>query len=156
MTPLYDRHGPASVTHPAHSERPSVEACSSLGLQDTIQSISFDYTVRLRHPIGRRAVIDAGTPYDGVTPIIYPSARPWVQHRLERRYATRESLEECRDTPADILAEKYSTQATPAREARQGSCRQRAQVRSPRGQGRVLRRLQTARRRQSPGVGRQL
>lgn len=68
---------------------------------------SFLRQVPLRHPIGRRAVIDASLIDSDQMPMVYPALDPAVQHRLQRRYAGPAALDECRDIPPGVLGEKY-------------------------------------------------
>jgi hypothetical protein len=68
---------------------------------------AFTQVVHLRHPVGRRAVIDAGSAYDPAAPFVYRALDAEVRHALERRYAARDARRECRDE-APVLAEKYN------------------------------------------------
>jgi len=81
---------------------PAGEACAGVGKD-------FLYRVRLRHPVGRRAVVSDQV-YDAPdTPIIYRALDHSIQGRLERSYLRPAARAECVETPNGVLAMKYDT-----------------------------------------------
>lgn len=67
----------------------------------------FNYRVRLKRPVGRRAVIGDFEREWGQKQTVYPSLDQRTQRRLERETLVPGAHEECKETPPGVLAEKY-------------------------------------------------